>query len=112
MSDLDSFLDSGFRAVSPADVGSLATHARDRCYSSGDVRFCVAADCLEIIASCWGDDGAVRQCVVEDLERVVMKELALAMRDEDPEAGRSLALSARASLLAVISSAGDMIYGR
>lgn len=110
MNDLDAFLDRGFAAVLPSDVQELATVARDRCYSTGDVRFCIASDCLEIVASCW-DEGGIRESVADDLEAVVMGELALAIRERDADAGRVMALQARTSLLEVLRSAGDLVYG-
>lgn len=44
----------------------------------------------------------MRQSVADELESVVVGDLANAVREEDPEAARSLARSAKASVLSVI----------
>ena len=111
MTSLEEFLESGFEVVPPSELGHLVSATRDTCYATGDVRYCIASECLEIIASCWGDDGAVRHSLAEQLESFICGEFAAAIRDPDPEAARSLALGARASLLTLVGSAGDFIYG-
>jgi len=111
MDDFGSFLDHGFAAMPPSAVEHIAAAVRDHCYAIGDVRYCIAAECLDIISSCWGDDGAVRQSVTEEIEAFVMGELAAAMAEPDPEAARSLALGARTSLIALIGASGDLVYG-
>lgn len=110
MDKLEAFLDDGLTAVPPARLGLLASDVRDRCYLTGDVRYCIAAECIEIIASCWGDDGAVRKSIADELDAFAVTDLAGAIREIDPEASRSLALGARSSLLAISASAGDLIY--
>ena len=107
---LDRFLEGGFTAVSPDEIGHIAADTRDRCYSTGDVRFCIAAECLDIIASCWGDDGAVRRSVVDRLEEFVTGDFRRALEDPDPESARLLTLGARTNLLAVLDEAGDLVY--
>ncbi len=111
MHDFELFLDSGFAATPPSAVEHIAANVRDHCYTTGDVRYCIAAECLDIISSCWGDDGAVRKSVAEEIEALVVGELAAAMREPDPQAARSLALGARTSLVALIHASGDLIYG-
>ena len=110
MTALEDFLKGGFKAVSPQNIGDIATDTRDRCYSTGDVRFCVAAECLDIIASCWGDDGAVRRPVVDKLEEFAMGDLRRALEEPDRETSRQLTLGARTNLLALLGEAGDLIY--
>ncbi len=111
MNSYDLFLQEGFAAVPPSAMDHLASDARDHCYATGDVRFCIAADCFDIISSCWGDDGAVRQAVVAKIEAVVVGELASAINHPDREAARSLALAAKATLVALVHDSGDLIYG-
>jgi len=111
MHDFELFLDRGFAATPPGAVVHIAAGVRDRCYATGDVRYCIAAECLDIISSCWGDDGAVRKSVAEEIEAFVIGELAAAMHEPDPEAARFLALAARSSLTALIDASGDLIYG-
>lgn len=111
MINFDDFLERGFEAAKPSELDDLASELRDRCYSTGDVRFCIASECLEIIASCWGDDGAVRTALAEDLKSFARGEFAAAFSEPDIEASRSLLLGARGTLLSVISAAGDFIYG-
>ena len=111
MKALDDFLRDGFNAVPASHLNHLSADTKDTCYLTGDVRFCIVSECLDIIASCWGDDGAVRESVVADLQHFVVKELGPAMADEDPEASRSLLLGARSSLLTLLGSAGDLVYG-
>lgn len=94
----------------PSHLGSLATDVRDHCYLTGDVRYCIAAECIDIISSCWGDDGAVRKSVADQLDSFATTELAQALAEQDPEASRSLTLGARSSLMAIIAAAGDLIY--
>lgn len=95
----------------PSALTDLAAETKDRCWATGDVRYCIVADCLEILDSCWEDDGAVRSSVVADLEECLRVEFRPVIDEEDPEAARFLALSARSSLLALIAAAGDLIYG-
>ncbi len=111
MKALDDFLRDGFNAVPASHLNHLSSDTKDTCYLTGDVRFCIVSECLDIIASCWGDDGAVRESVVADLQHFVIKELGPAMADEDPDASRSLLLGARSSLLTLLGSAGDLVYG-
>ena len=107
---LDRFLDGGFDAVSPHQIGHIAADTRDRCYSTGDVRFCVAAECLDIIASCWGDDGAVRRSIVDQLEEFVTGDFRRALEEPDADASRLLTLGARTTLLTLLDEAGDLVY--
>lgn len=109
--NLPSLLARGFESVPPSDLAHIAADTKDHCWATGDVRYCIIADCLEIVASCWGDDGAVRKAVVDDLDRFIRSELSHAASEPDVEAGRYLALSARDTLIALIGSAGDLIYG-
>ena len=110
MTDLEDFLAGGFKGVSPQRIGDIAADTRDRCYSTGDVRFCIAAECLDIIASCWGDDGAVRRPVVDQLEEFAMGDFRRALEEPDREASRQLTLGARSNLLAMLDEAGDLVY--
>lgn len=107
---LGAFLDTGFDAVNPDRIGHIASDTRDRCYVTGDVRYCIAAECLEIIASCWGDDGAVRRSFFNQLQEFVTGEFAQAIREPDAEISRSLMLSARSTLIGIVHEAGDLIY--
>ncbi len=111
MTSLDSFLARGFDAVPASRLSDVASDTKDTCYATGDVRFCIAAECIEIIASCWGDDGAVRESVVDDLQDFIVREFGPAMAEPDREASRSLMLGARSNLLSLLGSAGDLVYG-
>ncbi len=108
---LQDFLSEGFAAVPASQLQHLASDTKDTCYATGDVRYCICSECIEIIASCWGDDGAVRESVVKDLQDFIVRDLGPAMAEEDPETGRSLVLGARSTLLTLLGSAGDLVYG-
>ena len=108
---LSSLVERGFEAVPPSDLAHIAADTKDHCWATGDVRYCIIADCLEIVASCWGDDGAVRKSVVDDLDQFIKSSLKHAAVESDAEAARYLALSARDTLIALIAAAGDLIYG-
>lgn len=110
MTVLEDFLQDGFKAVSPQRIGDIAADTRDRCYSTGDVRYCIAAECLDIIASCWGDDGAVRRSFVDQLEEFAMGDFRRALEEPDKETARQLTLGARSNLLTLVGEAGDLVY--
>lgn len=107
---LDRFLEGGFAAVTPQQISHIASDTRDRCYSTGDVRFCVAAECLDIIASCWGDDGAVRRSIVDQLEEFVTGDFRRALEEPNAETSRILTLGARSNLLTLLDEVGDLVY--
>lgn len=111
MNELEAFLGGGFDAVPANRLSHLASDAKDQCYATGDVRYCIASDCLDVLASCWGDDGAVRQSVVSDLQQFVLREFGPAMSEVDAETSRILMVSARSTLLTILGSAGDLVYG-
>jgi len=111
VTSLSDLLAGGFDAAPPSTLADIAADTKDKCWATGDVRYCIVSDCLEILDSCWGDDGAVRSSVVADLDQWIRGELAQSVAEPDPEAGRYLALSARSSLIALITTAGDLIYG-
>lgn len=111
MTTLNALLEFGFDSVAPSDLLGIAADAKDRCWSTGDVRYCIAADVIEIIDSCWGDDGAVRASVVDQIDAFLRGEFSRAIFEIDAETSRYLALSARTSLISIITAAGDLLYG-
>lgn len=111
MNTLETLLKSGFETVTPDDLPGIAMDTRDRCWSTGDVRYCIASDVLEIIESCWGDDRAVRSAVVQDIDGFIRNELSNALGEPDPETARYLTMTARSNLISLIESSGDLLYG-
>jgi hypothetical protein len=100
-SQLRRIASEGLGAFPPAALSHAADAARDFCWASGDVRFCVLSDLLLVLDELW--EGPVESALVDQIDRILAEELPAILHHADPDTGRVLALACRTRVIALIS---------
>lgn len=94
--------EGGLAEFPPDDLSRLARASKQRCFDTGDVRFCILSDIARLLDDFYESREPVQWSWQEQLSKVLADALPPVL-DADPDSARRLALTLLHDIRAVIA---------